>query len=243
VTVRIRLRATKLGKVRFTSHRDAARIWERALRRADVPVAYTEGFSPRPRLHFGLALSVGHESLAEYLDVDVLSLPCPVEGLPERLTGVLPSGFGVTAAAELAPGAPSLQEDVVACSWRFVLTGLGEGEVRERTAAALEAGQILAARTRKGVESVDDLRPAIEALVVVGPAGAGSPAGGGVTVDADLATKPRGLRPSELVDACYPGVVEARVTRLAQWIERQGVRSEPLPARAIPVAPALAVGA
>src|SRR6478609_5003712 len=50
--VRVRLRYAKHGKVRWTSHRDAARIWERGLRRAGIAVAYTEGFSPRPRLHF-----------------------------------------------------------------------------------------------------------------------------------------------------------------------------------------------
>ena len=54
--MKIRIRFSKLGKVRFTSHRDVARIWERALRRAAVPVAYTEGFSPHPKLSFGLAL-------------------------------------------------------------------------------------------------------------------------------------------------------------------------------------------
>ena len=58
----VRLRYAKVGKVRWTSHRDAARIWERALRRAGLAVAYTEGFSPRPRLHFGLALPTGYES-------------------------------------------------------------------------------------------------------------------------------------------------------------------------------------
>ena len=54
--MRVRLRFTKQGKVRFTSHRDVARTWERVLRRAGLPVASTEGFSPRPKVHFGLAL-------------------------------------------------------------------------------------------------------------------------------------------------------------------------------------------
>ena len=57
---RYRIRFSKLGKIRFTSHRDVARMWERALRRATLPVAYTEGFSPHPKLSFGLALSTGH---------------------------------------------------------------------------------------------------------------------------------------------------------------------------------------
>src|ERR1035437_2040458 len=67
--MRIRFRFSKLGKIRFTSQRDVARMWERALRRARMLLAYTEGFSPRPQLSFGLALPTGAESLAEYVDV------------------------------------------------------------------------------------------------------------------------------------------------------------------------------
>ncbi|MDE0216199.1 MAG: TIGR03936 family radical SAM-associated protein, partial [bacterium] len=66
---RVRLRYSKAGRIRFTSHRDVARIWERSLRRTGLPVAQTEGFSPRAKLHFGLALATGYESEAEYLDV------------------------------------------------------------------------------------------------------------------------------------------------------------------------------
>lgn len=72
---RVRARFSKFGKVRFTSHRDVARIWERALRRAGVPIAYTEGFSPRPKLSFGLALSTGYESFGEYLDISLREAP------------------------------------------------------------------------------------------------------------------------------------------------------------------------
>ena len=66
---RLRVRFSKLGKVRWTSHRDVARMWERALRRSGLPVAYSGGFSPHPLLSFGLALPTGCESTAEYLDV------------------------------------------------------------------------------------------------------------------------------------------------------------------------------
>jgi len=68
--MRVRLRFTKLGKIRWTSHRDVARMWERALRRTSLPVARTAGFNPRPKVSFGLALPTGHESVAEFLDVD-----------------------------------------------------------------------------------------------------------------------------------------------------------------------------
>ena len=82
---RYRMRFSKLGKIRFTSHRDVARIWERALRRATLPVAYTEGYSPHPKLSFGLALSTGHESLGEYLDVVERSCAALLDEIRDRL--------------------------------------------------------------------------------------------------------------------------------------------------------------
>ena len=71
--MKLRIRSTKIGKVRFTSHRDAARLWERALRKAQLPVAATEGFTPRPKISFGLALPTGAESIAEYVDIELRS--------------------------------------------------------------------------------------------------------------------------------------------------------------------------
>ena len=65
----LRVRYSKLGKIRFVGHRDVARIWERALRKAEIPVLYSQGFSPHPRLSFGLALPTGFESEAEYVDI------------------------------------------------------------------------------------------------------------------------------------------------------------------------------
>jgi radical SAM-linked protein len=84
--VRIRFRFSKLGKVRWTSHRDVARMWERALRRTQLPIAVTAGFTPRPKVSFGLALPTGHESVAEYLDVELDCESLDVAGLPARLS-------------------------------------------------------------------------------------------------------------------------------------------------------------
>ena len=94
--MKLRLRYSKLGKIRFTSHRDTARVWERAMRRAGVPVATSAGFTPRPRLSFGLALPTGAESVAEYLDLDVVDAAMSdddIAGLPAALDEVLPVGF------------------------------------------------------------------------------------------------------------------------------------------------------
>jgi radical SAM-linked protein len=222
--VRVRFRFTKHGKVRWTSHRDVARMWERALRRAEVPVQRSEGFSPRPRISFGLALSTGHESLGEYLDVDVATDDLDIGGLPARLTPALPVGLDVVAAAAIDPKAPSLQQDVTACSWEIDVPGVDEPTAASAVEAALAAPDLVTTRTRKGAEVVDDVRPAILCLAVAGP----SAAGDGVLLLADLATQPRSLRPAELLSAVLPGAEEGRVVRTHQWIDHYGERTEPL---------------
>lgn len=225
--MRVRLRYDKRGKIRFLGHRDVARLWERVLRRAELPVTYTEGFSPRPRLSFGLALSTGYESDAEYLDVDLddeRAAGLDVAGLPGRLGALLPAGIACTGAAAVPPGADSLQEAVAACGWRIEVLGAPLDAVADAVAAALAADALEVTRSRKGREAVDDIRPAVLAVDVL----AATPAG--VLLDAELGVHPRSVRPSELVAALGAGLEEGRVTRTHQWISRSGARREPLDA-------------
>lgn len=215
----VRIRFSKLGKVRFTSHRDVARMWERALRRATVPVAYTEGFSPHPKLSFGLALSTGHESLGEYLDVVVAEpsgSPLDVECMIARLDPCLPIGVDVQTAAEIEPGTPSLQQAVVSCTWRIEV--IGAADLADRVARCLAQDSIVVTRERKGQKVTDDLRPAILALELHDGA-----------LRAELATQPRGVRPAELIAVLGDELGEGRVCRLHQWLSVDGAREEPLP--------------
>ncbi len=216
--MKVRFRFAKLGKVRFTSHRDLARMWERAFRRVALPLAYTQGFSPRPRVSFGLALPTGAESVAEYLDVELAAgTSADVAALPGRLSPVLPTGIEVLAAATLPAGAVSLQHEVTSCSWLVETSGLSPAELQERVAAALAAGTLEIDRERKGQRSVQDVRPGILACEV-----------DGTTLVAELATQPRALRPSELLIAVADGLEEVRVRRTSQWIQRDGARQEPI---------------
>jgi radical SAM-linked protein len=262
--MRIRFRFVKLGKVRFTSQRDVARMWERALRRAELPLAYTEGFSPRPQLSFGLALPTGCESLAEYLDV-VLDDARPetaavdLAGLPARMSVLLPQGIDVEAAATVERADGSLQQQVTSCSWTMWFSGLSRPDLADRVASLVAADSVVITRERKGRQEQDDLRPSVRALAL-GPAPsgeAGPTEGSSLSVVAELACQPRGVRPIELVrgliaasglsagdgaldtpagDGRGVGVpVLDRACRTKQWIERDGRREEPLEHRGDPL--------
>lgn len=230
---RLRVRFTKRGKVRFVGHRDVARVWERALRRARVPVAYSEGFSPHPRLHFGLALPVGCESDAEYLDVDVVA---PLDdSFADRVTACLPAGMEVTAVGEVDPRAESLQAGVVAVEWEFTVAAAA-GELRRSVDAALATRSLPVEIERKGRPVAVDLRPQILRLDL-------EPADGeGARLCAELATQPRGVRPTELLAAFDPPLHPVRIRRIEQWMDVDGVRRPPLPAGPSPSPVAVAAG-
>jgi radical SAM-linked protein len=225
----VRIAFTKHGKVRFVSHRDVARAFERAFRIEALPLSFTQGFSPRPKVSFGLALSVGHESDAEYLDLE-LATPIPLEPLPGRLTRALPEGIDVVAVQALADRAPALQEAVAAVEWEIEVCATGAGvddgptAIGRRVDALLTATELPVSRQRKGKTTTDDIRPAIRRIDLLGPGSTGT----GTLIGTELATRPTSLRPAELVAALGPELHEGRVRRIRQWIERDGERYDPL---------------
>jgi len=231
----VRLRFTKRGKVRFISHRDVARAFDRAFRVEQLPLAFTQGFSPRPKVSFGLALSVGHESDAEYLDVELRDEVAPEE-LCAPLTDALPEGMAVTGAAALVDRAPALQESVTLVGYRVhvadpVGNAVPAGVLDAAAGRALATDSLPVTRTRKGRESTDDLRPAIRTIELV----ASSDHDATDAIELTLSTASRGARPREVLDAMSDGdlvLTERHVLRTAQWIERDGARLEPLQADA-----------
>ncbi len=237
----MRFRFAKLGRVRFTSHRDVARMWERALRRAGLPVSYTAGFSPRPQLSFGLALPTGCESVAEYLDV-VFGAPVDAGALPEVLDPLLPEGISVQGAAALEAGASSLQEEVTSCTWEIEVPGVERAGLAGAVEQVLASASLPVERERKGRRQTDDLRPAMIDLSVLPGSDdhtfdAVVPGARGSRLYAELSTRPRGVRPSELAEVL--GVELGLARRTCQWIERSGSRWEPLAAPAASPDPVL----
>lgn len=240
--MRIRVRYSKLGKIRFSSHRDMARCWERALRRAELPVSITEGFSPRPKVHFGLALSTSHESLGEYLDIDLQEpegSSVDLGTLPERLTPFLPQGVVVEAVSVIERSELSLQEAVTVCTWLIEVPGVSPEQLEIDVRTMLVATTLPVIRERKGKKVADDIRSGIIDLRVIGATPSDAPEQGAV-FEAELATQPRSVRPAELLAAFDPPRNEGRVRRTHQWIITDGARREPIPAHATARAPAQA---
>ncbi len=236
---RLRIRYSKIGKVRFVGHRDLARIWERSLRRAGLPVAYSEGFSPRPKLSFGLALSTGYESRAEYLEVDLVDGGGPDRGdttdpagVRAGLNAVLPVGIEVSAVATVERGGDSLQQAVGVCTWEVLVDGIDPTEAAAMVGDLLAREEIVVERERKGRVVIDDIRHQVHALDVKGTCG------GSVRLHADLGTQPRALRPDEMLVAMDPPLTARSVCRMKQWMLQGGERIEPLPAEAAPAPPA-----
>ena len=239
----VRVAYSKRGKIRWISHRDVARAFERALRIEQLPLAFTLGFSPRPKVSFGLALSTGYESDAEYLDLE-LAEPIDLESLPSRLTAALPVGLVVDAVVELEERAPALQEAVAAVTWQIQVTdedgqAVPKEMLCELVAGARSAPVLEVTQVRKGRASVADVRPAIRSLDVRAPSSTDSD----VSIEMELLTQPRGAKPSEVV-AAIAGVspaaltlVISRAVRTHQWIERDGARCEPLDADTRPRVP------
>ena len=233
----VRLRYTKLGKVRWISHRDVARALERAFRVAKLPLAFSEGFSPRPRVSFGLALSTGHEGDAEYVDL-VLAEDVDLDDLPARLSAALPEGMEVVGAVALADRAPALQEAVSVVAWRVEvahrdLTAVDPADLRGCIDAALDRPELPTTKRRKGRDVVEDVRPVIRCITVCDEP---SPDGHHAVVEMELSTQPRSAKPGEVL-AAIGDFTDVRARRTHQWIERDGARQEPLDADTRPRVP------
>ncbi len=158
---RLRFHIGRTDDPRFLSHLELQTAWIRALRRAKLPVAYSLGFHPMPKVSFSSALALGEESTAEFLDVVFTARLLPGEAA-ERLRAAAPGGFHVYGALEVGLKAPALMGTVDAADYAIS----GAPDVRDRIDVILQSREILVERKSKSVEGrIDiDIRPMIRSL-------------------------------------------------------------------------------
>lgn len=233
VVQRVRVRYAKRGAMRFTSHRDFARAFERALRRAHVPIAYSQGFTPHPKISYASAAPTGVASEAEYLELALQAPMAPAE-LARALDAVLSPGLDVVEAVE-ADG-DSLADRIEASRWRVELPGVEPAVLRRAVAAFEAAGEVPVERLTKRGRRSTDVRPAVVMIGVAAPVGA--PTGVTEAPCAILDLVVRQVTPSVRPDDVLSGLrvvadleppVPPRATRLAQGpLTAQGEIVDPL---------------
>ncbi|HEV2783865.1 MAG TPA: TIGR03936 family radical SAM-associated protein [Actinophytocola sp.] len=222
---KLRLRYAKRGPLRFTSHRDVARAFERALRRAGVPMAYSLGFSPHPKISWIGASPTGVASEAEYVEIQVIERVDPA-GLAARLDAVMPAGLDVLEAVTATGGA--LTERIEASRWRIEVPGVPAGELRAAVDRLLAADSVLVERlTKQGMRTID-VRPAVVTAEV---SGINQPYG---ILDVVVRQLTPAVRPDDVMSAlrvvaALEPPTPAKATRMAQGrLDDSGGLSDPL---------------
>ena len=161
---RVRLRYAKRGRLRFTSHRDIARVFERALRRAQVPMAFSAGFSPHPKVSWVGAAATGVASEAEYVELALAEHRDP-EAVRTALDASLPDGIDVVEAVTATPGT-SLPDLVAASLWQVALPQVSPEALQQAVAAFLASPSIEVERMTKNGRRAFDTRAAVVSLDV-----------------------------------------------------------------------------
>jgi len=160
--MRARITFTKQGALRYTGHLDLHRLWERAMRRADLPLSYSQGFHPQPKISLASALPLGFSSRGEVLDVR-FNDEIPTEEITGRLKVSLPPDIQVTHVESVDEREPALQTQVLSATYDVHLTEPVDGSDLTRKVEELMMSESLP-RERRG--KIYDLRPLIETLDV-----------------------------------------------------------------------------
>src|SRR5512143_1322294 len=189
----VRVSYAKEGPAKYLSGLEIQSLWGRVFRRAGLPLAYSQGFNPSPKLSLSPALAVGAESGVEYLEAE-FTLPVPAGDVPARLAPHLPAGIRVTGATGIPPGSPRLSDFDIASVWSlrpvppFALPEeVTRGRAEERLAAFHASDSHPLVLTREEKTSEIDLKPIVRTFEV-------NPEGISITI---IQGTGKGVRPLE----------------------------------------------
>jgi radical SAM-linked protein len=160
VIQKVRIRFKKQGSLRFISHHDLMKLFERAIRRAEIPIRMSEGFNPRPKFSYPIALAVGIEGLDEIVEMELSEWVRP-STLLDRLKSPLPPGIEITSVEPISPGESTYVEEV---TYRVRLDNFPPsviGGIKAKIDELLQRREILVYREKVGVKRRFDIRPSI----------------------------------------------------------------------------------
>jgi len=164
---RVRITYEKGESIKFISHQDEFRAWERALRRSGLPLLYKQGFNPQPHIQFASPLGVGFAGARELVDI-TFSPPLPLGELRERIARSLPPGLAIQGVAETALKGPALQTLLIGADYSLSIMAcveeLSPAAIEERIATFLATPEVWRKRERKGKTYTYNLRPLVYEL-------------------------------------------------------------------------------
>jgi len=215
---RYRARFTKAGNVRYLGHLDFSRTMMRAFRRARVPLSYSQGFNPKPRVAFGPALPLGVASEGEYVDLELTRLVDPDETLA-TLNAELPTGVRFDSMREIGRSVPALSEAIRSARYRI---HTGEGLALEEDLRTFRArGSVEILREKKGKRSVLKLDDALLGIETV--------ASDTLRMTLALGGEGASVRPDEVLRSVFGERAERmRVVREEMFVDWEGRSVDPL---------------
>jgi radical SAM-linked protein len=164
---RLRITFTKGEEVKYLSHLDLMRLWERALRRADVPLAYSHGYNPHPRISIAAPLPIGVTSAGELMDVWLHRRASPYS-FTKKVNAQLPSGIDIVGAVQMALSLPSLQSQIRKAEYHVCLmSDKKKSDIEEALSAFLARREFHWQHKREGEVRRYDLRALVDKLWVV----------------------------------------------------------------------------
>ncbi|TYQ16341.1 UNVERIFIED_CONTAM: radical SAM-linked protein [Acetivibrio alkalicellulosi] len=163
----IRAKFTRGEEVKYISHLDLMKMFERALRRSGLPIAYSKGFNPHPQLVFGLPLSVGVTSEAEYLDLD-FDIELEPDEFTERLNKFLPRGVVITDAKKKTEKS-NIMASIAGATYEILIsssTYVEMDQIKNILRSFLERDEIIIQKQSKSKVKMVDIRPMIHSIYI-----------------------------------------------------------------------------
>ena len=205
--MRLRITFAKQGALRYTGHLDLHKMLERSIRRAKLPLAYSQGYHPQPKLNLAAALPLGFSSRAEVVDI---WLNEDVEDVPAALQAHVPAGLTILQAVQVDDRAQSLQSQVIAGEYQVEITEADYGDgLTEKIVSVLESESIPRVRRKKEY----DLRPLIEKLTPLSLKGRGAEGEGPHLFMRLTAREGATGRPEEVLDVLEIPLEATRIER------------------------------
>jgi radical SAM-linked protein len=228
--MRVRARYAKQDRLRFVSAIDLGRIWERALRKADLPIGYSEGFTPHPKISFPDALALGYASTGEYVEL-TFAVPVDVDRAVAAFNRAAPDGLRILDAVAVDDGAPRFARWLRASLWDLRYCYEEAAGLSDGVHGLASAEHLPVDRERKGTSTRQDLKPALHAIVSHGD-----------TVRVALHHTEPPFRPSEVHQVLRlvsgaPLHEPRLVTRIAQGSPEPGGIREALSGQLLPMVP------